>query len=99
VLPWAFTEHGAIMAANVLNSPRAIEVSIMGVRAFVHRWRVITTPEDLGGLIEQFEREFTHKSAEHDAHIQQIYALLDELMTPPNPPRKPRIGFATEAGS
>ncbi len=99
MLPWAFTEHGAIMAANVLNSPRAIEVSILVVRAFVRLRRVITTHEDLARRIEQLERQFTHKSAEHDAHIQQIYALLDELMTPPNPPRKPRIGFATEAGS
>ncbi len=98
VLPWAFTEHGAIMAANVLNSGRAVEVSILVVRAFVRLRHIIATHEDLARRIAELERRFSHKTAEHEAHIQQIYALLEELMTPPDPTAKPRIGYAAEAG-
>ena len=98
VLPWAFTEHGAIMAANVLNSARAVEVSILVVRAFVRLRHIIADHKDLAQRIEQIERQFSHKTAEHEAHIQQIYALLEELMIPPDPPKKAPIGFTSEAG-
>jgi len=96
VLPWAFTKHGAIMAANVLNSSRAVEVSILVVRAFVRLRHILTTHKDLARKIETLEKRFDHRSTKHEAHIRQIYKLLEGLMSPPEPKRKP-IGYATEA--
>ncbi len=98
VLPWAFTEHGAIMAANVLNSARAVAVSIVVVRAFVRLRQVIATHKDLAQRIERLEGQFGHKSAEREAHIEQIYALLEELMAPHDAPKREPIGFASEGG-
>ncbi|MHC4442810.1 MAG: ORF6N domain-containing protein [Planctomycetota bacterium] len=97
VMPWAFTEHGAIMAANVLNTARAVEVSILVVRAFVRLRHIIATHKDLAQHIDQLERQFSHKTAEHEAHIRQIYALLEELMVTTNLPKKAPIGFTSEA--
>ncbi len=91
--PWAFTEHGAIMAATVLHSQRAVAVSILVVRAFVRLRQILSAHKDLAERIATLERQFTDKSAEHEAHIRQIYELIDELMTPPPPAGKRRIGF------
>lgn len=98
VLPWAFTEHGAVMAANVLKSKRAVLVSIVVVRAFVQLRQILATHKDLARQIEDLERQFVNKSAEHETHIRQLYALLDELMRPPESKVKTRIGFHSEAG-
>jgi hypothetical protein len=92
-LPWAFSEHGAIMAAHVLNSPRAVAVSILVVRAFVRLRHILSTHQDLARRIEALERQFKNRSAAHEAHLRQIYGLLEELMSPPPPPKKGRIGF------
>lgn len=92
-LPWAFTEHGAVMAAHVLNSPRAVTVSILVVRVFVRLRHILSSHQDLARRIEALEHQFTDRTAEHETHIRQIYRLLDELMTPPVPAKKGRIGF------
>ena len=91
--PRAFTEHGALMAAGVLNSPRAVEMSVLIVRAFVRLRQILVDNRELARRIEALEREFTHKTAEHEAHIHRIYSILDELMNPPAPAKKSRIGF------
>jgi hypothetical protein len=64
--PWAFTEHGAIMAAMVLNSPRAVEMSVHVVRAFVRLRAMLATNKELAARFAELER----KVASHDTHIQ-----------------------------
>ena len=88
--PYAFTEHGAIMAASVLNSPRAVKVSVYVVRAFVKLREVVSTHKELARKLAELERRL-------DTHDDQIEALLEairELMAPPPEPRRRHIGFA-----
>ena len=92
-LPFVFTEHGAIMAASVLHSERAVQVSLLVVRAFVRLRQILSEHRDLARRIEALEREFVHRTDEHEAHIRRIYEILDDLMNPPAPPKKGRIGF------
>jgi hypothetical protein len=87
--PYAFTEHGAIMAATVLNSPRAVEVSLLVVRAFVKLRQFAMLNQELTAKLEQLE----HKVAGHDDAIQQIIDAIRQLMTPPPEPARRRIGF------
>lgn len=87
-LPLVFTEHGAIMAANVLNSQRAIEASVQVVRAFVRMREVLATHKDLARKVDALER----KHGTHDAQIKAIFEAIRALMDPPKTPRR-RIGF------
>jgi hypothetical protein len=90
--PYAFTEHGAIMAATVLNSPRAVQVSVYVVRAFVQLRRVLGQNKQLAAKLAELER----KVGDHDQKIVAIIQAIRELMAPPpKPPRKP-IGFQSE---
>jgi hypothetical protein len=88
--PYAFTEHGAIMAANVLASPRAIEMSVHVVRAFVRLREMISTNKELARKLDELER----KLATHDQAIAGLIEAIRELMSPPEPKRRP-IGFIT----
>ncbi|BAV33762.1 DNA-binding protein [Sulfuricaulis limicola] len=90
VLPTAFTEHGAIMAAAVLNSPRAVEVSVFVVRAFVKLRELSVIHREIGRKLDQLERKVTG----HDQAIASLITAIRELMTPPNPKKKRSIGFA-----
>ncbi len=87
-LPNAFTEHGAFMAAGLLNSPRAVEVSVFVVRAFVKLRQLVLSHKELAGKLDQLERKF----AGHDDTIRQLVAAIRQLMAPPDPPAKP-MGF------
>jgi hypothetical protein len=87
-LPWAFTEHGAIMAATVLNSPRAVEMSVFVVRAFVRLRALARTHGDLTRALATLERRVTG----HDEELKQVIAALRGLIEPPAKPRR-RIGF------
>lgn len=87
-LPYAFTEHGAIMAATVLNSDQAVEMSVFVVRAFVRLRALLTTNKELTGKIEELEKHL----ATHDSAIQEIVRLINRLMEPP-PARHSKIGF------
>jgi len=90
--PYAFTEHGAIMAATVLNSPRAVQVSVYVVRAFVQLRRVLAQNKQLAAKLADLER----KVGDHDQKIVAIIQAIRELMAPPpRPPRKPS-GFQSE---
>lgn len=91
-LPYVFTEHGAIMAAAVLNTPRAVEVSIYVVRAFVQLREMLASNKELARKLNELER----KLATHDQAIAGILNTIRELMKPPAPPPKRRIGFITE---
>jgi phage regulator Rha-like protein len=92
-LPYAFTEHGAIMAATVLNSERAVEMSVFVVRAFVRLREMLANNRKLAGKIDELENRLDT----HDSTIQDLIEAIKELMTPEDPPRK-RIGFQLPAG-
>ena len=89
VNPRVFTEHGAIMAASVLNSQRAIEVSVFVVRAFVQLRETLAQHKEIALKIEQFE----HRLSEHDEQIIALVDAIRQLMSPKLPPMKRRIGF------
>ncbi len=69
-LPYAFTEHGALMAASVLNSPRAVEMSILVVRAFVRFRRILSTNRQLAAKVDELERKMNQKLTAHDKSIE-----------------------------
>lgn len=87
--PWAFTEHGAIMAASVLNSPSAVEMSVYVVRAFVRLRLFARTHAGLARQLAAVER----RVAGHDEDLKQVLGALRRLLEPPAKPRRP-IGFA-----
>ncbi len=87
--PYAFTEHGAIMAASVLNTPRAVEVGVYVVRAFVKLRELLTTNKGLAVKLAELER----KLEGHDTSIRQLVGAIRELMNPPEPTKKRPIGF------
>jgi hypothetical protein len=89
VNPLVFTEHKALMAASILNSARAVEVSLFIVRAFVALRRAISEHKELARKIAQLER----KLADHDDHIIAIIQAIKELSGPQPVPKKRRIGF------
>jgi len=93
-LPLAFTEYGAIMAANVLNSERAIRASVLVVRAFVKLRELLSNHRKLAGKLEELERRLQN----HDEQILALFDAIRELMEEPEDPPKPRIGFQTELG-
>jgi hypothetical protein len=99
--PLAFTEHGALMAASVLNTPRAIEVSVYVVRAFVRLRAVLATHAALAKKLDEVERKTEALVVEHDAlaastraQFKEVIEALRALMRPPDPARRP-IGFVT----
>jgi hypothetical protein len=99
-MPYAFTEHGAIMAATILNSPRATEVSVYVVRAFVRLREVLASNAELAKRLDDLERSTEAKAMQHDifarntrAQLKQVFDAIRELMTPPEPQKKRPIGF------
>lgn len=95
-LPYAFTEHGAIMAATVLNSPRAVEVSIYVVRAFVQLRELLTGHKELAKRLDELETRIERKLTSQDQAIAGILDAIRQLMAPPPAPKKRPIGFVTE---
>ena len=90
--PYAFTEHGAIMAASVLNTPRAVEVSVFIVRAFVKLREAILQHKELAQHIGRLEKRI----ADHDRQILSLVKAIKQLIGPKPVPRKRRIGFHEE---
>jgi phage regulator Rha-like protein len=88
-LPYAFTEHGAIMAATVLNSERAVEMSVYVVRAFVRLREALAANKELAARIEELEEHLET----HDGTIQEIISVIKSLMNPARRRRR-KIGFA-----
>jgi hypothetical protein len=86
--PYVFTEHGAIQAANVLNSPRAIAMGVYVVRAFVQLRELLASNTALARKLNELE----DKLKNHDEAITAILSAIRELMNPPPPKRRP-IGF------
>lgn len=87
-LPHAFTEHGAIMAATVLNSKRAIEMSIFVVRAFVQMRQVLAANQHVASKLTELESRLDG----HDEQIQELIEAIRELIAP-LPANQRRIGF------
>lgn len=87
--PYVFTEHGAMMAANLLNSPQAVEVSVFVVRAFVKLRQWMASQKQLSEKLDELDR----KVAGHDEAIRQLVAAMRQLMSPPPATRKRPIGF------
>jgi hypothetical protein len=85
----AFTEHGAIMAANVLNSPRAVAMSVYVVRAFVRMRSVLAETQALEKRLAEIERTLLG----HDAALRDLYQKLRPLLLPPSEPPRKEIGF------
>ncbi|MBW2608447.1 MAG: ORF6N domain-containing protein [Deltaproteobacteria bacterium] len=92
VNPLVFTEHGALMAASILNSARAVAVSLFIVRAFVALRRTISEHKELARKITQLER----KLIDHDDQIIAIIQAINKLSGPQPVPKKRRIGFHSE---
>ena len=84
-LPYAFTKHGAIMAASVLNSPRAIEASVYVVRAFVKMREVLATHKELVRRLDEMEGKV-------DRQFKVVFDAIRALMEPPPKPKR-RIGY------
>lgn len=100
-LPYAFTEHGAIMAATILNSPRATEVSVYVVRAFVRLREMLVSNKEFAAKLEELEQATEALAPRHDtlaantrAQLRQVFEAIRELMSPPEAKRRP-IGFIT----
>ena len=99
--PFAFTEHGALMSATVLNSPRAVEMSLYVVRAFVRMREVLAAHKALAKKLADLEKKTEALALKHDqlalatrAQFKEVIAALHALMTPLEPKRRP-IGFVT----
>ena len=93
-LPWAFTEHGALMAANILRSERAVQMSVFVVRAFVRQREQLSVNAD----VLQRLGEIDQKLLKHDDSIVAVLNIIKSLIAPrpslpPPPPPKKRIGF------
>jgi hypothetical protein len=89
--PYAFTEHGAIQVANVLNSPRAIAMGVYVVRAFVQLRDLLASSKALAQKLSELE----HKLENHDEAISAILSAIRELLHSPVPKRRP-IGFTAD---
>ena len=91
VLPSAFTEHGAIMVATILNSPVAVQASIHVVRAFVKLREMLATHKDLARKLEEMEKKY-------DAQFKVVFDAIRQMMATPEP-RKKKIGFVVRERS
>jgi hypothetical protein len=99
--PYAFTEQGVAMLSSVLNSPRAIAINIEIMRAFVQVRSMAATHQDLAKQLAELQDKTESLAMSHDtfsrntrAQLKQVFDALRELMTPPDPPKRP-IGFIT----
>ena len=96
--PYAFTEQGVAMLSSVLRSDRAIAVNIEIVRTFVALRRVVDARESLLNRLDELEKHFESRLAEHDTQLAQVFAVLRELVAPPPLPKKRAIGFTPHEG-
>lgn len=87
--PRVFTEHGAVMAASVLNSPRAVSLSVYVVRAFVRLRQELIARIDMEKRLAEIEKTLLG----HDLALRDLYQKLRPLLLPPADPPRPRIGF------
>jgi hypothetical protein len=89
ILSLAFTEQGVAMLSSVLRSKRAVQVNIEIMRAFVRLREILASHKDLARKLEELEKKY-------DKQFAVVFEAIRQLMTPPEPPPKRRIGFGVE---
>lgn len=101
-LPFAFTEHGAIQASNVLATLQAVEMGVYVVRAFVRLREVLTSSRELAAKLDALKQKTELLSLQNDtlagntqAQLKQVFEALRQLMAPPAEPTRRPIGFVT----
>jgi hypothetical protein len=99
-LPWAFTEHGAVMAANILHSERAIQMSVFVVRAFVRMRQMLSGQRELAAKLAELERKLTARLDVHETAIVDVLRQITLLLSPPQepesePPLARKSGFTS----
>jgi hypothetical protein len=98
-LPYAFTEHGALQAANILNSTRAVQMSVFVIRAFIKMRETLLGTRELAKKLAALEKQLTGRLDSHEAAIvhvlQELMLILNPPPSPPAPPKK-QIGFHPE---
>jgi ORF6N domain len=87
--PYAFTEHGALMAANVLNSPQAIKMSVALIETFIQMRQTLATSESLARRLAEIERTV----GQHDAALKELFRAIKPLLIPPPESARKKIGF------
>jgi len=92
LLPWAFTEHGALMAANILRSERAVQMSVFVVRAFVRLREHVAANTAILKRLAEIDKTLL----KHDAALRDVYQKLLPLLQPAPVPPKRRIGFHSD---
>ena len=100
-LPYAFTENGAVMAANVLNSPAAVRMSVFVVRAFVQMRDLLGGTKELAKQLADLEKKLTARLDGHEVAIIEVLRRVMDILDPPPPPPEPeqpkrRLGFYVE---
>ena len=97
-LPYAFTEHGTVMAANISRSPKAIQMSVFVVRAFIRMRQMLIEQQGLARKLAELEKELTARLDIHETAMNEMFTQIRRLLSPPQesePPKK-RIGFVVE---
>ncbi len=89
VLPWAFTEHGALQASNVLNSPKAVAMSIYIISAFIRLREAVANNQVMAKRLAEVEKTLLT----HDVALRDIYQKIRPLLLPPPDPPRKKIGF------
>jgi len=95
--PFAFTEHGALMAANILNSPQATQMSVFVIRAFVKMRNLLTDTRELAKKLASLEEELNSRLDTHEVAITDVLQRIMQLLDPPPLPETPEkeMGFHT----
>lgn len=94
--PYAFTEHGALQAANVLRSPRAVQMSVFVIRAFVKMRETLLGTRELAKKLAELEKQLTGRLDAHEVAIVHVLQEIMQILNPPPPPAapaRPKIGF------
>jgi phage regulator Rha-like protein len=95
-LPFVFTEQGVAMLSSVLTSKRAIRVNILIIKTFTRLRELIASNKELRDKIEEMERRYEKRFGVQDLQMKEIFEAIQKLLTPPEEPKKNRIGFGVE---
>jgi phage regulator Rha-like protein len=95
-LPFVFTEQGVAMLSSVLTSKRAIRVNILIIKTFTRLRELIASNKELREKIEEMERRYEKRFGVQDLQMKEIFEAIQKLLTPPEEPKKNRIGFGVE---